>query len=257
MFGVPDDDWGERVHAAVQLRPGHAADRGRVCGPSRASTWRTTRCRARCRSTTSFPRDSAGKLVEAGAPRPSLGGPRRAHLAAPTGLGSDMPTPFVDRHDELEFLGFALKRARAGQGQVVAVVGEPGVGKSRLLDELTRAEPRAGLATCSPATALPGGELPSYAPDRAAPPRPPSASARTSRRRARRRDALAAWTAAAGGAMLEALPALQSVLDVPVDDPGVAHARCRRSAASAPSTRSPTPSRAAASSARRSSSART
>jgi predicted ATPase len=49
-----------------------------------------------------------------------------------------MPTPFVNRHDELEFLGLALKRTRTGQGQVVAVVGEPGVGKSRLLNELTR-----------------------------------------------------------------------------------------------------------------------
>jgi acyl-CoA synthetase (AMP-forming)/AMP-acid ligase II len=25
VFGVPDDDWGERVHAAVQLRPEHGA----------------------------------------------------------------------------------------------------------------------------------------------------------------------------------------------------------------------------------------
>ncbi len=26
VFGVPDDKWGEAVHAAVQLRPGHALD---------------------------------------------------------------------------------------------------------------------------------------------------------------------------------------------------------------------------------------
>jgi len=36
---------------------------------------------------------------------------------------------------ELEALEVAFVRARAGQGQVVFVVGEPGIGKSRLLHE--------------------------------------------------------------------------------------------------------------------------
>ncbi|GGO89433.1 adenylate cyclase [Marinobacterium nitratireducens] len=42
---------------------------------------------------------------------------------------------FVGRQAELDQLGGALQRARVGQGQVVAVVGEPGVGKSRLFYE--------------------------------------------------------------------------------------------------------------------------
>jgi class 3 adenylate cyclase/tetratricopeptide (TPR) repeat protein len=44
-------------------------------------------------------------------------------------------TPFVGRGHELETLEAAFARTRAGHGQVVFVVGEPGIGKSRLLYE--------------------------------------------------------------------------------------------------------------------------
>jgi len=44
-------------------------------------------------------------------------------------------TPLVGRVRELEALEAAFARARAGHGQVVFVVGEPGIGKSRLLYE--------------------------------------------------------------------------------------------------------------------------
>jgi adenylate cyclase len=43
---------------------------------------------------------------------------------------------FVGRHDELTALEAALARALEGHGQVVGVVGEPGLGKSRLCYEL-------------------------------------------------------------------------------------------------------------------------
>jgi class 3 adenylate cyclase/tetratricopeptide (TPR) repeat protein len=56
----------------------------------------------------------------------------RFQAAAARGL-----TRFVGRESELEQLRQALERARAGHGQVVAVVGEPGVGKSRLYWEFT------------------------------------------------------------------------------------------------------------------------
>jgi class 3 adenylate cyclase len=39
---------------------------------------------------------------------------------------------FVGRQRELETLGAALGQVKAGQGQIVGVMGEPGVGKSRL-----------------------------------------------------------------------------------------------------------------------------
>jgi class 3 adenylate cyclase/tetratricopeptide (TPR) repeat protein len=55
----------------------------------------------------------------------------RLQVAAARGL-----TRFVGRDAELEQLRALLERARSGQGQVVALVGEPGVGKSRLVWEL-------------------------------------------------------------------------------------------------------------------------
>jgi class 3 adenylate cyclase/tetratricopeptide (TPR) repeat protein len=56
----------------------------------------------------------------------------RLHAAAARGL-----TRFVGREGELDHLRQALGRAAAGHGQVVAIVGEPGVGKSRLVWEVT------------------------------------------------------------------------------------------------------------------------
>jgi tetratricopeptide (TPR) repeat protein len=50
------------------------------------------------------------------------------------GLGARL-TPFVARNHELTQLGQALGLSLTGHGQVVAVMGEPGVGKSRLLWE--------------------------------------------------------------------------------------------------------------------------
>lgn len=47
--------------------------------------------------------------------------------------------PFVGRVHELGLLADLATRARAGRGQVAGVVGEPGIGKSRLLLEFTSA----------------------------------------------------------------------------------------------------------------------
>ena len=47
-------------------------------------------------------------------------------------------TRFVGRQAELEALRQALERAGTSHGQVVAVIGEPGVGKTRLVYEFTR-----------------------------------------------------------------------------------------------------------------------
>ena len=44
-------------------------------------------------------------------------------------------SPFVGRDTELALLLARLARVELGHGQVVAIVGEPGMGKSRLLDE--------------------------------------------------------------------------------------------------------------------------
>jgi class 3 adenylate cyclase/tetratricopeptide (TPR) repeat protein len=55
---------------------------------------------------------------------------RRLQAAVAQGL-----SPFVGRQPEIEALQQALTHAGAGQGQVVALLGEPGVGKSRLVYE--------------------------------------------------------------------------------------------------------------------------
>ena len=47
-------------------------------------------------------------------------------------------TPFVGRSTELAALDRARELAGAGQGQIVALIGDPGVGKSRLFYEFTR-----------------------------------------------------------------------------------------------------------------------
>ena len=57
----------------------------------------------------------------------------RFQAAASRGL-----TRFVGRADEIKLLHDALDRAEGRAGQVVAVIGEPGVGKSRLFHELVR-----------------------------------------------------------------------------------------------------------------------
>jgi DNA-binding NtrC family response regulator len=58
--------------------------------------------------------------------------PRRAVLA---GSGRRARTPFLGRARELAALQAVLAQVEGGQGQAVGIVGEPGMGKSRLLEE--------------------------------------------------------------------------------------------------------------------------
>jgi class 3 adenylate cyclase/tetratricopeptide (TPR) repeat protein len=82
--------------------------------------------------------DSLGEIMVRGLSRPVrvyevrlLAAPRtRWQVRAAQGL-----TPFVGRAEEFAVLGRALDRARAGEGQVVAIVGDAGIGKSRLVHE--------------------------------------------------------------------------------------------------------------------------
>ena len=57
-------------------------------------------------------------------------------LPSPPRGGTMRRSPFVGRDAELALLRTRLARAEQGQGQVVSIMGEPGIGKSRLLDEL-------------------------------------------------------------------------------------------------------------------------
>src|SRR5262249_41944115 len=69
-------------------------------------------------------------------------GPLRTRLqvAARRGL-----TRFVGRQSELEQLRLALEQAQAGHGQIVGVMGEPGLGKSRLFYEFKLLSHSGGL----------------------------------------------------------------------------------------------------------------
>jgi AAA ATPase domain/Adenylate and Guanylate cyclase catalytic domain len=58
--------------------------------------------------------------------RPSGGGRRS---------GARQLTPLIGRDEEMAMLARRWERARAGDGQLVMIVGEPGLGKSRLIEE--------------------------------------------------------------------------------------------------------------------------
>lgn len=60
-------------------------------------------------------------------------------------------SPFIGRESELFWLRERLRRAVAGQGTAVRVVGEAGVGKSRLIDELIAEARRLGMQVISAA----------------------------------------------------------------------------------------------------------
>jgi class 3 adenylate cyclase/tetratricopeptide (TPR) repeat protein len=57
------------------------------------------------------------------------------------GKRARLPTPFVGREEEIDVLFRRWERTRAGEGQFVLITGEPGIGKSRLVEEL---RPRLG-----------------------------------------------------------------------------------------------------------------
>ncbi|HEU5169316.1 MAG TPA: hypothetical protein VFU46_02195, partial [Gemmatimonadales bacterium] len=63
VFGVPDDEWGERVHAAVQVRPGHvlSAQEVRDFARGHLADYKVPRDVSFVED---FPRDTAGKLVK-------------------------------------------------------------------------------------------------------------------------------------------------------------------------------------------------
>ncbi len=87
---------------------------------SRACSSRKTRGRMSSRASPAGPR-STGSCA-------SSGGGRRG--------GARSLTPLVGREEELAALERRWERAKAGDGQFVQIVGEPGLGKSRLTEEL-------------------------------------------------------------------------------------------------------------------------
>lgn len=82
----------------------------------------------------------------------------RIHARAARGLSK-----FVGREDELKQLARAAAQARSGHGQVVALVGEPGVGKSRVFLEFARSPRMQGWLVLE-ASSVSYGRATSYLP---------------------------------------------------------------------------------------------
>ena len=83
-----------------------------------------------------------------------MGARSRLQVSAARGL-----TRFVGRERDLQLLAQAMEQAGAGHGQAVAVVGEAGVGKSRLVWEFTRSHPTDGWLATKCACPRSGGRL--------------------------------------------------------------------------------------------------
>ena len=82
---------------------------------------------------------------------------RRLQASAARGL-----TRFVGRQDELESLRQALERAGVGHGQVAALVGEAGVGKSRLVYEFVHSHRMQGWQVLESASVSYGKATPNF-----------------------------------------------------------------------------------------------
>jgi DNA-binding NtrC family response regulator/tetratricopeptide (TPR) repeat protein len=125
-------------------------------------------------------------------------------------------TRFVGRREEIDALRRRLTRAEGGDGQVAAVVGEAGVGKSRLIHELAHAHRPDGWRVLE-ATSVSYGQAMSYGPivellkqyfaiqDRDHP--------------HEIRDKIRGGVLALDAALEPTVPAFQALLDVPVEDP--------------------------------------
>jgi transcriptional regulator with AAA-type ATPase domain/predicted ATPase len=87
-------------------------------------------------------------------PRPVLG------PSIHPGDFGDRPGRFVGRHQEIETLQARAALARQGQGQIVGIVGDPGVGKSRLVWEFAHGGLDRGLLVLETASVALGRPTP-------------------------------------------------------------------------------------------------
>ena len=135
----------------------------------------------------------------------------RLHAAAARGL-----TRFVGRDAELDLLRQALGRAGEGRGQVVAVVGEPGVGKSRLAWEFTHSHRSQGWLVLE-AASVSYGKASTYFPVIALLRSYFGIEPRDDGRMMR--EKVTGRLLSLERALEPALPVFLSLLDVPIEDP--------------------------------------
>jgi transcriptional regulator with AAA-type ATPase domain/tetratricopeptide (TPR) repeat protein len=87
-----------------------------------------------------------------------LVGPSRSSFA----VGHRAPSPFVARERELALLDDLLGEMEGGRGQIIGVVGEPGVGKSRLLHEFRQGVGRERVTYLEARCAAYGSHVPYF-----------------------------------------------------------------------------------------------
>ena len=134
-----------------------------------------------------------------------------------SGLGAgERLTPFVARGRELEHLAEALEHAVDGHGQVVGVIGEPGIGKSRLFWEFGRSL-RLRNARLLVAGAASYGQSTPYLPVVDLLKAYFHIEARDTLEQIRKQVTAKALSLDQG--LASTLPAILALLDVPVDDP--------------------------------------
>jgi class 3 adenylate cyclase/tetratricopeptide (TPR) repeat protein len=146
------------------------------------------------------------ELTGAGATR------SRFQVAAGRGL-----TRFVGRSDAIERLDAAAEKSRAGRGQIVAVVGEPGVGKSRLLWQFLHSQRTRGCLILQ-AASVSYGRATSYLPVIELLRAYFQIEGRDDMQRTR--EKVAAKLGSRGRALEPSLSALLALLDVALDDEG-------------------------------------
>ena len=71
-------------------------------------------------------------------------------------------TPLVGRQTEIEVFNKLVEQAASGKGQILAMVGEPGMGKSRLVHEFTRHQLRPGWLVLEAASVSYGKATPYF-----------------------------------------------------------------------------------------------
>jgi class 3 adenylate cyclase/tetratricopeptide (TPR) repeat protein len=135
----------------------------------------------------------------------------RLQAAAARGL-----TKFVGRDSELETLRRTLEQVVAGHGQLVALVGEPGVGKSRVVWEFSHSHRARGWLVLESSSVSYGKATP-YLPVIDLLKAYCGIEARDDQRRVR--EKILGKLLTLDRVLEPALPALLSLLDVPVEDP--------------------------------------
>ncbi|MCM3902513.1 MAG: AAA family ATPase, partial [Pyrinomonadaceae bacterium] len=126
---------GQTTHLAARMQ--ELAGRGSIL--MTASTLRQVEGFIQVKSLGAVQAKGVSHLVEAYELVGATSARTRVQAGAARGL-----TPLVGRRTEIEVFNKLVERAGGGKGQILAMVGEPGMGKSRLVHEFTRHQLRPG-----------------------------------------------------------------------------------------------------------------